>query len=698
MYERYAHYPEYCSTPDEMERRSVPPLMKTEGGTGGGFDTKLVHVTALIRHGARTPYASALGGYKCWNDFWTNAETGIWNCHLNTLMSPPVDFRTVDEESNNPYRNFAEPDFIFEKFYDALTLPLDSNVDGISRTGNELNGTCQKGQLLLRGYDQELRNGLHLRQAYFYDGENTKEGEHAASDVRMRLWDLTTGPQSDNGADNNPASSAIGDPAAKPYHEPNLHYRADDGQRTLMSGQILLRGLFGPELSASDDTVIRLHTADYKLDVLGFQEKQCDKLKDLRLEAEQSEEYVRLTETGAEVRSLTAFLGRELEMEEIPNSILDCLMTTVCTDRALPPPLDDYNGTLGSTGWEPDQDPTYASSGSSKRSNTVLENANVAVSAVGDGDLRATAARNVQDGNGDGGSEKNIFERLINISVKKFNFRYKYNDAAYAKLEMGPIWKEIMDNIRPIVDPSSSTLTSTGGADDNTNPPPPKLALFSGHDTTLMPVLATLGPQVWSGTEWAPYASMILIEIHEIVPSTTDDGSELYPSGYAFRLIYNGQTLTSKMDNCPDDSEFCDSHVLVQQVTPFAKYADRDCASTVTDANSDEGGDSDDGGGGPEEEVKKLISTKGGVAVVVVVVILSAAIGSLVTFMVMRHHGRKGHGYGETVSVQELSLADVSENEGGVRNGAVDTGAAAAEDSTVYGSTNGGLADENRLI
>jgi ubiquitin-like domain-containing CTD phosphatase 1 len=42
---------------------------------------------------------------------------------------------------------------------------------------------------------------------------------------------------------------------------------------------------------------------------------------------------------------------------------------------------------------------------------------------------------------------------------------------------------------------------------------PPKLALFSGHDTTLMPILATLGGDVWAGAEWAPYASMILIEL-----------------------------------------------------------------------------------------------------------------------------------------------------------------------------------------
>ena len=48
----------------------------------------------------------------------------------------------------------------------------------------------------------------------------------------------------------------------------------------------------------------------------------------------------------------------------------------------------------------------------------------------------------------------------------------------------------------PTSHPSSSSSSGT--------PPPPKLGLFSGHDTTLMPILATLGDKVWPGTEWVP--------------------------------------------------------------------------------------------------------------------------------------------------------------------------------------------------
>ncbi len=57
---------------------------------------------------------------------------------------------------------------------------------------------------------------------------------------------------------------------------------------------------------------------------------------------------------------------------------------------------------------------------------------------------------------------------------------------------------EIMANILPIVDPTNHPSSSSG------TPPPPRLGLFLGHDTTLTPILATLGDKVWPGTEWAP--------------------------------------------------------------------------------------------------------------------------------------------------------------------------------------------------
>ena len=44
----------------------------------------------------------------------------------------------------------------------------------------------------------------------------------------------------------------------------------------------------------------------------------------------------------------------------------------------------------------------------------------------------------------------------------------------------------------------------------NSRYPPPKFALFSGHDSTVLMLLATLGQDVWNGKEWAPYASVLV--------------------------------------------------------------------------------------------------------------------------------------------------------------------------------------------
>ena len=325
--------------------------------------------------------------------------------------------------------------------------------------GNALNGTCQLGQLLMKGYDQELRNGAHLREAYFYDGDDADgtSATGAAIDPRMRLWDYSNNATND--ADDDDAAAAVGDPTKPAFLEPNVRYRADDEQRTLMSGQVLLRGLFERELLAAqrreggkETAIIRLHTADYDMDVLTpHNPGKCPRTSELRREAYDSDEYARWIESIADERehltkSAYGKMGFETTGGEegeliVPDSLLDCMMTTMCTDRSLPDYLDDYDGSLGPT--------PFSSSGE------------------GGGTADAAADR------------ANVFERIVNLAVKNFTFAYKYNDAAYPKLGMGPLWYEIMTNILPIVDPTYRTSSSLSSSSGRT--PPPKLGLFSGH-------------------------------------------------------------------------------------------------------------------------------------------------------------------------------------------------------------------------
>ena len=45
-YTRYPNYPNYCSTKEQMEEQSIPPLKAS------GIDSNLLHVTAIFCHGA----------------------------------------------------------------------------------------------------------------------------------------------------------------------------------------------------------------------------------------------------------------------------------------------------------------------------------------------------------------------------------------------------------------------------------------------------------------------------------------------------------------------------------------------------------------------------------------------------------------------------------------------------------------------
>jgi hypothetical protein len=312
-YKRYAQYPEYCSTPAEMQARRIPPLRDNDPHLG---DTRLVHVTTVIRHGARTPWSSH---QECWEGYWDSEETGIWNCDLTTILAPPTP-NHVKEEEGDHQMEATNAMFLFEKKYDALADPKD----GLT---NELNGTCQVGQLLLQGYEQEILNGQFLREAYLYDSQKYNHDE------RMRLLDLSFAEYS-------------------PWDRTNLHYRADDDQRTLMSGQILLRGMFGPEVAKEFAKTkvyptIPVHTADRSRDILDANEQVCPKLVNLRQEAEQSKEYQRFNHS-LKAFGIRNFMATELGKTTTNDHMLDCLMATMCTDRPLPEIINDYGNT---TSW-----------------------------------------------------------------------------------------------------------------------------------------------------------------------------------------------------------------------------------------------------------------------------------------------------------------------------------------------------------
>jgi hypothetical protein len=110
---------------------------------------------------------------------------------------------------------------------------------------------------------------------------------------------------------------------------------------------------------------------------------------------------------------------------------------------------------------------------------------------------------------------------------------------------------------------------------------PLKFALFSAHDTSLMPFLAALLGERWDG-RWAGYAYMITIELYSASAS-----SALGLGGFYFRLYYDGEILT--LPGC--DAQLCDANILLdalsygQESMPCSVPA---ATTTVDDGCSDD--------------------------------------------------------------------------------------------------------------
>lgn len=277
-YQRYSVYPPQCSTTDQMQNRTIPPL-----GTSAHGESRLQHVTVVMRHGARTIARNS----ACWNGYYEHLEP--WTCPPSTYLAP--DTGTASSEL-----------LTFEKVYDALQFPQYN-------LSNVLPGSCQVGQLLEQGIHQQLTNGLHLRHAYLDDAT----GHHS------KTMQLPVGGTLDKA----------------------IYFRSDDEQRTLQSGQLLLQAMFGKDLERVGG--LPLHTADYRRDIVGDQEELCPRLAEIRERFYRTRDF-RLFNESDDATELRKFQQDVLGTTE---DISDCLLTTICSDRELHPAVNDYDGENG---------------------------------------------------------------------------------------------------------------------------------------------------------------------------------------------------------------------------------------------------------------------------------------------------------------------------------------------------------------
>ena len=136
--------------------------------------------------------------------------------------------------------------------------------------------------------------------------------------------------------------------------------------------------------------------------------------------------------------------------------------------------------------------------------------------------------------------------KMVNaLTIVRLIYHYDnclFSDTEYSKLSLGPLFSEIFDHILPVVNddeekedrgrPPAKLGTSLLGflsfckifrrdlsnivADNVLLLSLSQSAIYSGHDSTVMQVLSALGPNVWDGSEWPAYASMILIEVRVV--------------------------------------------------------------------------------------------------------------------------------------------------------------------------------------
>ena len=112
----------------------------------------------------------------------------------------------------------------------------------------------------------------------------------------------------------------------------------------------------------------------------------------------------------------------------------------------------------------------------------------------------------------------------------------RFNDSELSKMDIGPLLAEIMDYITPVVVNKKADDDKNNGS--NADPNHVKFALYSGHDSTVLPLMASLGAKIWNATNFPAFASMMLLEVSDIYyfyESKAPQNIFLKPTSFAHR-------------------------------------------------------------------------------------------------------------------------------------------------------------------
>jgi hypothetical protein len=171
-----------------------------------------------------------------------------------------------------------------------------------------------------------------------------------------------------------------------------------------------------------------------------------------------------------------------------------------------------------------------------------------------------------------------IFNQTVAQSEYTYAYMSLYNDSLWAKTATGNTAWHMRNNLQNMM---------SGGVGTT----PYKFALFSAHDTSVMPFLAAILGDAWDG-RWAGYAYLVSLELY-----TASATSDLGAGNFYFRLVYNGKALL--VPGCTDT--LCDANVLLdvlsygQQSMPCSVSDDEAVVTDDDDSSGCDGGDDDDG-------------------------------------------------------------------------------------------------------
>ncbi|KAH7650379.1 hypothetical protein FG379_003451 [Cryptosporidium bovis] len=379
------------------------------------------------------------------------------------------------------------------------TLEFSKHYD-IRQWENNLNGTCKMGQLISQGYEQHRINGRIIANAYF---KSSKNGNNTNSLVTK------------NGL-------IIGN-----NYRDEIYIRSSDMQRTTVSAAALFTSLLeevvGKDVTFKEFQKFPLHTMDIQSDYL-FANANVENLTDHLRSALNSNEYFNIVDKHQKLYEELELNVKTNRLKDLwPGDLMDCIMTTVCTGNYKKLPKGFVNNNL------------------LNRTISAIEEELFAIYTWNDSILsKSEMSRLLYD----------IREYILNIILY-----YEHNDNNH---NLNIICNnQIIGNINinansSIIEPlcdKYNELKLNNILKINT----PKFILFSGHDTTIIPTLASL--KLWDN-HWPPYASTFIIELYK-KPNLHENNDDLeYIIPYFFRLLYNGEVVTTKIKSC-NSNEVC---------------------------------------------------------------------------------------------------------------------------------------------